>query len=480
MKANNLLFSLLCCLHFCFTNSLPAQTDFTFNLLWEQNVFPNNPYTIEFDKLDRPYFYIANDNGGVRIFKKGNNEDPVQIDQVMTNNWENLKVMDLFQQDNYLYLALGSFFDNGEDRFGIAIINVTEPEAAIVTDFWISGNGKKGAALIRVEDNFAFLGAMNDGLYIFDISNPDSIVAVSNYLPNPDFPVPNPSSVAEPNARGLAIKDNLVYQCYDAGGLSVIDISNINNPVEIHRYINEDFLNLTQQAYNDIVVNGDRAYVSTDFCGLEILDISNPLDISQLGIWNPWNCETTANNWLNSEGHANQLGFLPGYEGALLILNANDTELVALDVSNPAGIQLVGTYGETGDNIRTWGLGISEDYIAAAYYFTILPWASTESKVKLFGWEIITATSQQYVHKMPVLYPNPVSDNLIIDLNQSKTEEITVRIYDLTGRQIFDKKHTGFDQNIIEISTLSLNLTGLHIVQLETTNWVRTHKILFN
>jgi len=332
-----------------------SQNEFSFNFSWEQNIFPNNPYTVGFDILERPYFYVANDDGGVRIFKNEIDTDPVQVDQITIDNWDSLKVMHLTQQGNFLYLALGSFFDNDSDRFGIAIINIENPEAGFVNDFWISENTSKGSAEIKVRGDYAFLGAMNAGLYILDISNPNDIQKTTNYLPNPDFPVEDPNSFNEPNARGMVIKDDLIYLCYDAGGISVIDISDINAPHEISRYINTDILGLTQQAYNYLVIHNDRAYVAVDYCGLEILDISDPLAISQIGIWNPWECETATNTWQNSMGHTNQLHFLPGQEGEILLFNGNDTELVAMDVSDPNNLEVLDIIGAVGDSKRTWG-----------------------------------------------------------------------------------------------------------------------------
>jgi hypothetical protein len=81
---------------------------------------------------------------------------------------------------------------------------------------------------------------------------------------------------------------------HGAGGLRVIDVSNKRRPREIGRYINQA-LPGKPQAYNNVILEGSRAYVALDYCGLEILDISDPKNIRQLGWWNPWECGRNSN-----------------------------------------------------------------------------------------------------------------------------------------------------------------------------------------
>ncbi len=418
---------------------LLSQNQLSFDLVWEENIFPNNPYTIVFDQLDRPYFYVANDNGGIRIYKNEPGADPTQVAQLTTDNWNDLKVMDATQQGAFLYLPLGSFFDGDMQEYGMAIVDISDPETPFMTDYWIDDQLGKGTAIVRLQDNYAFLGAMSNGLIIFDVSNPADIQEVARIVPDPDFPVPNPGATMEPNARGMAIADDLVYLCYDAGGISVVDISNITSPEEVHRYIHSDFINLTQQAYNNAVLHGDLLFVAIDYCGVEVLDVSDPHSITQVSIWNPWDCETLDNLWIDSPGHTNQLGFLPGHEGEILIVNGNDTELIALDVSNPADPQLIGSFGETGDQLRTWGLGIGEGQIAGAYYFTLLPWPSAQARVKLFEWELTTVVKTP-VRKHIVVSPNPVSHQLTIDLGEDISGEAVLEWWHPSGNMAWSQR----------------------------------------
>ncbi len=442
-----------------------SQTQFEFNFLWEDNLFPNNPYNVVFDKLDRPYFYVSNDNGGILIYLHEYGNDPVMIDQIGIDNWEELNVMDITQSGNFLYLAIGSFFDASQTDFGMAIIDITDPENAFYTDHWISNNTEdnKGAASIEVDGTHAFLAAMEAGIYIFDVSTPNQISEISNYLPDPDFPVPNPGTIAEPNARGLSIQGDLLYVANDAGGLRVIDISDINNPNQINQYINEDLLGQTQQAYNNVLIHNEVAYIATDYCGLEVVDISDPQNIFQLIEWNPWGCES--GDWVGSNIHVNQMSFIPGEEGHLLIVNGNDTELIAFDVSTVNDPIEIATYGNNDDNIRTWGLGVSDEYIMGAYYFTLFPWSSTQARLKLFGYDFVVAAKDIYKHGIH-LSPNPSNGNVSISLASGTNGVADISIKNQLGSSVANIKQQ-ITNGKLELKLDTYNCIGLHFIEIK-------------
>ena len=140
----------------------------------------------------------------------------------------------------------------------------------------------------------------------FDVANSSSIRHLSTFQPDVDSPRKNPGLIQHPNACGLAIRGRLLFVANDAGGLRVLDMKDRTQPREIGRYINAAMAR-KQQAYNNIVIQGDRAYIAIDYAGLEIVDISNHRNIRQLGWWNPWDAHTLKNLWFNSPGHTNQL-----------------------------------------------------------------------------------------------------------------------------------------------------------------------------
>ena len=77
--------------------------------------------------------------------------------------------------------------------------------------------------------NYAYLGAMKNGLKIFDISDKNLPVLRSTFIPSISYPDANPDP-AKYNARGMAVKNNIVYLCYDAGGIRIINTTDKLNP----------------------------------------------------------------------------------------------------------------------------------------------------------------------------------------------------------------------------------------------------------
>ncbi len=58
--------------------------------------------------------------------------------------------MNLSQYGNYLHLALGNSFTNPQ-KAGMAIVDVTNPEAPIVTDYYSVPGSGSGGGIVKVE-----------------------------------------------------------------------------------------------------------------------------------------------------------------------------------------------------------------------------------------------------------------------------------------------------------------------------------------
>lgn len=323
------------------------------------------------------YFYTALKGQGVSVYERGSTVRKVA--SVGVSQLENLHAMHLEKRGNYLYIALGDFFGRGA-KAGLAIIDVSNPNSPNVTDVWTTSEKKKGSAIVKVEGNYAYLGAMSEGVYVFNISNKSNIRLHSTYQPDVNFPTPDPNAVGHPNARGMDIVGNMMYLCYDAGGIRVIDISDEKNLREIGRYINTA-PGLKQQAYNNVVVNGNYAYAAVDYCGLEILDISDPGEIRRVGWWNPWKCNTLANTWFNSNGHTNQL-YLDNAKKQIY-LSSGKSELNLIDVSNPRAPKELGSYGAKDNKQATWGLTVNGDDVYLLYITSVVPFQANWAGIRI-------------------------------------------------------------------------------------------------
>jgi hypothetical protein len=247
-----------------------------------------------------------------------------------------------------------------------------------VQDVWLTPAVVRGAAAVAVDGRHAYLGAMTEGVMIFDVSDPRAIRHLTTFRPDIHFPRRNPNAVQHPNARGLALDPPRLYVAYDAGGVRVLDIGAPAAPREVGRYVNAG-MRSKQQAYNNVVIDGDRVYAAVDYAGLEILDIRNPAGIRQLGWWNPWRADTMGNLWFNSPGHTNQLAFDAGRQ--LVYLSAGDSELQVVAVADPRRPRLVAGYGEPKNDRGVWGLTLADDAVYLAYIEALVPFRGTWSGI---------------------------------------------------------------------------------------------------
>lgn len=248
-----------------------------------------------------------------------------------------------------------------------------------VVSVWRSPQKLPESAAVATDGRFAYLAAMSTGVMTFDVAKPSSIRHLSTYQPDVNYPRKNPGRVQHPNSRGLAIQGDLLFVANDAGGLRVLDMKNRAKPKEIGRYLNPAMAR-KQQAYNNVIVERNRAYVAIDYAGLEILDISNPSRIRQIGWWNPWKAETLRNLWFNSPGHTNQLALDARRDR--LYLSAGDSELQVVDISEIGKPKLVSHFGAPKNKLGVWGLAVSDHAIYLTYIKTFVPFRGTWSGIK--------------------------------------------------------------------------------------------------
>lgn len=332
------------------------------------------PQTVLADTADRPYLYVAQKGGGVAVLSSDANGELVT--RVSRDGLGDHDAMNLAQQGDLLVVALGDFFGPGA-RAGVATIDVSDPRSPTVMGLWQSETTLGGAPDVLIDGETVFLTMMRFGVAAVDISDPATPRLLSQFRPDPNFPSPNPGSVAEPNARGLVVEGDLLYLANDAGGLRVLDVSNPSAMTELARYINPR--TTKQQAYNDVLLDGDHLYISLDYCGFEVVDVSNPDAITQVAWLDPWDCNGLSNIWFNSEGHANEL--MLDRDRHTIWISAGGAELLAVNVSDPSNPAIVATLGNRENGRGTYGLGADADAIFLAYITTIVPFSGTWSGV---------------------------------------------------------------------------------------------------
>lgn len=326
----------------------------------------------------RPYLYAARNEGGVVVL---DSERGKEVAAVAKKELDGLDATTLLLRGGTLYVALGNFFNPRGSKYGLARIDVSQPDRPRVADVWESATKEKGASGLAMKGDTLAMGLMSRGVAIFDVGG-NSTRLVSTLKPDPDFPLKNPREPHVPNARGLAFSGDILYVAYDAGGLRAIDLADPRSPKEVGRYVQEG-MKKKQQAYNNLVVDGSLAYLAVDYAGVEVVDISDPRNIKPLSWWNPWYADRPSNMWFNSKGHVSQLVF--DRERKTLYVAGGDSDMVALDVSNPDRPRESASFGHPGDGRGTWAIDISPDRLYLSYILSVVPFRGTWAGVRAVG-----------------------------------------------------------------------------------------------
>ncbi len=356
-----------------------------------------------FDRLGRPYLYMACAEHGLVTLDISDLTAPVPVDTIWPADLSGLKVMNVEQVDELLFVCVGAF-EGTAQMAGLAIVEVSDPEQPVLLDLWSDPAFANGASCVRVEEGVAYLGVMEDGVVALDVSDPSSIAFISGYQPDPTWP-----GIAgyPPATRGMAIVDSLLYLAYDAGGLRILDVSDPGAMQQLGQYVNPQQPALTPPAYNHVTVVGDRAYVTVDFCGLEVVDIGAPTAMAQLHWLNPWNC--IGFSWFGSDGHTNETAATMG--DSLLFVSGGDSELLVYDISGPVPA-LRGGHILPNDTAAAWGVDVFGNRAVSSFVnnanLPFQPYYSSFGGVVIHDWTADFGTGLSHPSEAPlVVSPNP-------------------------------------------------------------------------
>lgn len=335
------------------------------------------PVTMRQDTQGRPFLYVAAKDGGVRIHALDGSTEPVLV--LRPAAFGKLHAMSLTQAGDRLYVALGNHWGWASGA-GLAVIDVRDPRRASVLGHWAEPERAGAGGAVEVRGDVAYLASMGSGLQVLDVANPAAIRRLGRLEPARDYPEKR-FDRKKFNARGLALRGNRLYLCYDAGGVRVVDVSDPARPLEIGRYAHPS-MNGKPRAYNNIAVDGKYAYVTVDYVGVEVLDVSEPARIRPVSWWNPWNPGLVGLKWFTSPGHANEVALDPA-KGRLFV-SAGRTDLVVLSISDPANPRQIGGFGTVDDTRATWGVSLHGDRVYLSYICTLgIPFRASWAGVQI-------------------------------------------------------------------------------------------------
>lgn len=391
-------------------------------------------YTVSsrIDRLDRPYLYMACVEHGLVTLDLSDPSAPVPVDTLWPADLGGLKATNLEQVNELLYVSLGGFEGTGETA-GLAIVDVSDPMQPSVLDIWSDPSFPNGTAIVKVDGNTAYLGAMEDGLIVLDVSDPTDIQFIGSFQPDPSWP-----GIAgyPPNGRGMAIVNDVLFLAYDAGGLRALDISDPSSISQIGQYVNPSIPPLTPPAYNNLVVIDGVAFCAIDFCGLEVIDVSDPAAMTQVNWLNPWNC--IGLSWFGSDGHTNEVMAAMG--DSLLFVSGADSEILVYDITTLGSPQLKGGHILPNDTAATWGVDVHGSLVVGNFInnqnLPLQPYYSRYGGVVLFDWvaEFSTGVPTTGVAQDELIArPNPTSGMFEV-LNVRRNARL--RISDSFGRLV--------------------------------------------
>lgn len=422
-----------------------------------------------YDALDRPYLYVASNELGVKVFDVSGNQ-PVQVAVIDTVQLSQ-QAMSLTQLDSLLYVCVGSHFANSDDPAGLTVVNVADPTSPEIIGNWTNTGSGSGAGIVKVEDNIAYLGAMGEGVVLLDVSDPSNIQMINQFIPDYHFPVTNDS--AKVNARGMEVINGLVYLCYDAGGFRILDCTNTSNIQEIGAYANPITYSPSNwpRAYNNVaIVHDTLAYVAVDYCGVEVLNISDPSNITLVEHWNPHGCPQGA--WWDAPIHANEIVYKP--ECDLIFLSTGKSESYVLNVSDPYQLDSCDSYGTINDTTATWGICMSDDDIYLSYTYVstaipqiLVPFYSTWSGIKKISYTYDCSLHVDEIKLPELMFPNPAESKVFF------SEKVTsVSVYDMGGKQCMTA------DNVVNGLSISSLPGGLYFVELNVDGFRSVRKLV--
>ncbi len=454
MRAINTLTALALCLIFYSVASSQNCSNLNFQLQGEYpSVCGKITMTMIHDQDSAPYLYVANKTDGLVVLDISDPANPTVAAQLDTGHFLGLDVMNLSQNpgEDFILLALGNHFTNPQEG-GMAIVDVSDPTSPSATDVYVHPGSGSGGGIVISEDDYAYFGAMKSGLIILDISDPGDIQYVSDFMPDINYPKVNPNADLY-NVRGMVLDNDILYTCFDAGGLRIINVSDKANPVETGRYSNpalHDPINLPR-AYNNIVLRDSLVYVAVDYCGLEVLNISDTANITLHGWWNPYGCPN--NNWFTSPVHTNELYFNESCDQ--LFVSTGESDMVVVDVSDPANPDSCNFYGGTNNSIGTWGVSGYSNQIYLSYICSFIPFSSNWTGVKILSYSECQGIGSDEIRmgNFKILFPNPATQTLRLPA------EGTYQILNAQGQMGSSGSSVG---NEVDISRLPKGIYWLH------------------
>ena len=324
-----------------------------------------------------------------------------------------------------------------------------------------------------VKDNLVFIACWWDGVRIFNISDPTNIIQLSRVMGWQSGGVPGVewcyAQAIDVEGNYLYIVDYQPFSNEDTYGLYIIDITNPSAPFLLNR-----FQNITSNP-RDVSVENGIAYIADGNGGVEVVDVSDPLNPSVIGFVDLIDGSTG----IKVDG---DYAYVSEY-----ILGG----LQVVDVSNPANPTLAGWYQPTG----VFALGV-ESFNGFVYVSDGL--GGIQIYRNLFVTPVSVETDENIVtdFKLEQNYPNPLNPNTKIKYTIPETGNpllggaggglVTLKVYDILGNEVAtlvneEQAPGAYEVEFNTSSSFRLvrNLvSGIYFYQLKSGSFIETKKMI--
>lgn len=233
------------------------------------------------------YAYVGADTMGMQIINISDPTNPYVVGSVDTPG----KARGITTANGYAYVA--------DMESGLQVVNISDPANPVI----VGSEGTPGDAYdVAISGNYAYVANGYSGLLVMDISNPL-----------------NPQTVGQANTssstEGVVIYGNYAYTAESA--LGVFDISDPTNPIWWSHVIMPDY------DVEDITISGSYIYCANGRSGLQVIDLTSPLN-PQLA------------------GNVNTPGYASGVDvsGSFAYIADGYTGLYVIDISDPVNPQI--------------------------------------------------------------------------------------------------------------------------------------------
>lgn len=183
-----------------------------------------------------------------------------------TKPWGGSKqIQDIMVKDSIAYVL--DFLGWGGGNF--SIVNVADPTNPQEI---ITCNENNSGTSIYVLDSLAIMGSTHNGFDIMNVSDPSS----------PQMVYDGPYTGGYELVIDLFAVDTLLYIALDVYTHICFDIYNISNPSSPQLLSRNS---IGAGGYREIRVENDKAYMAGEYGGFQILDVSDPFNVYELGCY---------------------------------------------------------------------------------------------------------------------------------------------------------------------------------------------------